>query len=406
MTFVGDEEATSLDQLASCELDTLVRGVVRLRGDRDAIGDTTGGDARPLCFAELDRRISALAGLWRDLGLKPGDCVLVAGGAVATSVIALLAALRAGLDIALAPLHLSTEEMLDFAHDTAAVALAAETAYGGLAPAEELLCVAAQAPLVRLVCSLGPGRVDGAVAADPERLAASARPEVITPTGEARILTRAHDGEVVIHRQRTLVAAALDLVTRARIGMRLPIITTIAPVTFAGLAAGPVAALLAGAPLLLHGPFASAGFAALLQRAGPAHLVAPAALLPALQRAGLAHAATRASLILVTRRDDASAPAAGDMPDDLAGDPAQASAYAACMSKPPPIVDLLAIGETAAVAELRGHDGKGVPAPAEPHPISSNDQRAAAVARDATFALAGAAVTDGADAKIEAVWRA
>ena len=118
---------------------------------------------------------------------------------------------------------------------------------------------------------------------------------------------------MVVHRQQTLVAAALDLVTRARIGMRLPIVATIAPVTFAGLVAGPVAALLAGAPLLLHGPFAAAGFTALLERAGPAHLVAPAAMLPALRRAGLLDAETLASLILVSRRDDLGEPPAREL---------------------------------------------------------------------------------------------
>ena len=405
MTLVRGEEATSLDQFASFELDALVRGVVRLRADRVAIGDSTQGDAEPLSFAEFDRRISALAGLWLDLGLKPGECILVAGGAVATSVIALIAALRAGLDIAFAPLHLSTEKMLDFANDTEAVALAAEATYGGLAPAEELLGVAAQAPLVRLVCSLGPGHVDGAVAADPAQLAVSDRPGAATRTGEARILTRAPDGEVVVHRQQTVVAAALDLVTRARIGMRLPIITTIAPVTFAGLAAGPVAALLAGAPLLLHGPFASAGFTALLERAGPAHLVVPAAMLPALQRANLLDAETLASLILVTRRDDSSEPAAGDLPGDLADDPAHASADAKCANKPPPIVDLFAIGETAAVPEVRGHDGNRAPVLAEPHYISLNDRRILAVGRGATFAPEGAAVTDSADSQREASGR-
>ena len=155
VTLVPDAEATSLDQLASFDLDTLVSGAVRLRADRVAIADSTTGDAVPLSFAEFDRRVSALAGFWLDLGLKPGERILVAGGAAATSVIALIAALRAGLDVALAPLHLSGEEMLDFACDTEAVALAADAAYGELAPAEELLSVAAQAPRVRLVCSLG-----------------------------------------------------------------------------------------------------------------------------------------------------------------------------------------------------------------------------------------------------------
>ena len=69
--------------------------------------------------------------------------------------------------------------------------------------------------------------------------------------------------------------------------------------------------------------------------------------------------------------------------------------------KPPPIVDLFAIGEYAAVPEVRGRDGDCVPALAEPHYISLDDRRILAVGRGATCALEGAAVTDGADSRRE-----
>lgn len=107
-------------------------------------------------------------------------------------------------------------------------------------------------------------------------------------------------------------------------------------------------------------------------------------MLPALLRAGFVDSDTLASLILVSRRDDSDAPA-------------HAAAPIVGHGKPPPIVDLFAIGEHAAVPELRGRDGKCVPALAEPHYISLDDRRILAVGRDATFALEGAAVTDGAE---------
>lgn len=395
VTLLPNAEATSLEQLAAFDLDTLVSGTVRLRADRVAIADSAMGDATPLSFAEFDRRVSALADCWLDLGLQPGERILVAGGAAATSVIALIAALRAGLDVAFAPLHLSGEELVDFTCDTDAVALAADAGYGERAPADEMLSVASQAPRVRFVCSLGGGHVDGAVDTDPGKLTAAARRNASPRMGAARVLTRAANGEVVVHRQQTLVAAALDLVTRARIGMRLPIVATIAPVTFAGIVAGPIAALLAGAPLLLHGPFTAAGFTALLRRAGPAHLVAPAAMLPALQSADLLAAETLASLILVARRDDL-----GELTDNV---PARdGSTVATGEDKAPLIVDFFAIGEYAAVPEARGCDGRSGPALAEPHYISFDDRRILAAGRGADSALEGAAVTDGSESRMEA----
>ena len=381
MTQIPGTQSPHLDQPDSFDLDSLVSGAVRLRGDRAALADSTNL-AAPISFAEFDRRVSTLAGCWLDLGIEPGERIMVAAGATATSVIAIVAAMRAGLDLALAPLHLSGEELVEFAGDCDAVALAADVAHGELAPAEELLTVASQAPRVRLVCSLGGGQIDGAVDADPARLAETERRSLAVRRQEPRILTRAPNGEIVIHRQRTLVAAALDLVTRARIGMRRPIVTTIAPVTFAGLVVGPVAALLAGAPLRLHGPFAAAEFSALLRRNGPAHLVAPGALLPALRKAGLLEAKALASLLLVSRYADLGEALACDRP------------AAGTARETVPVVDILAIGEQAAVPEPRDEGGNPLPPLAAPHYISLDDRRILAVGRGADFSLEGAAVTE------------
>ena len=398
VTLVPDAEATSLDQLASFDLDTLVSGAVRLRADRVAITDSTTGDALPLSFAEFDRRVSALAGFWLDLGLKPGERILVAGGAAATSVIALIAALRAGLDVAVAPLHLSGEEMLDFACATDAVALAADAAYGELAPAEELLSVAAQTPRVRLVCSLGGGRVDGAVDADPEKLAAVARRSAYQAERRdtyphARAKRRGGHPPAADPRRRR--ARSRDAGTDRH-----------APADRHDDCTGhfrrprrrSVAALLAGAPLLLHGPFARP--TSLPSSNAPTRPISSSR--PRCCRRcctpASSTAETLASLILVSRRDDLGEPPAHGWPGDLAR---LDRGPVAGERKPPPIVDLFAIGEYAAVPEVRGRDGDRVPTLAEPHYISLDDRRILAVGRGATFALEGAAVTDGAELQME-----
>jgi hypothetical protein len=129
--------------------------------------------------------------------------------------------------------------------------------------------------------------------------------------------------------QQALVAAALELLSRAKIGMRDPILSTLAPVSFAGLAAGPYAALLAGCALHLHGPFDAAAFLATFETRAPTHLVAPVALAEALAADGPLGLNAISSLMLagaVTRRV-----ANGDVPviDLHALDAAQADAPAA-----------------------------------------------------------------------------
>ena len=373
---VADIATAPAGPLASFDLESLVSGGARLRAERAALADSTP-DSQALTFAEFDRRVSALAGFWRDLGLRPGERILLAAGATATSVVAVFAAMRAGLDAALAPLHLDDAEMLDFACRCDAAALAAEAVYGESWPAEDLMGVASRAPRVRLVCSLGGADIDGAVDADPAKLDAPSEMNAGTAPGASRILTRSTSGEIVQHKQGTLVAAALDLVMRARIGMRLPIVTAMAPATFAGLCAGPIAALLAGAPLVLHGPFRSAEFSTLLQRWGPAHVVAPSALLAGLNSARLVGPQWLASLILVSRHPDLAA-ASVDASED--GDEAV------------PIVDLYAIGERAAVPEVRE---KGRRLLAEPHYVSLDERSILAVGRGADGTLEGEAVSAG-----------
>ena len=79
-----------------------------------------------------------------------------------------------------------------------------------------------------------------------------------------------------MHKQITLIAAGLDFVARAKIGRETPIFSTLPPMRFASLVAGPVSALLSGAALHFDGPFDAAAFFKACERAGHAHLIAPA----------------------------------------------------------------------------------------------------------------------------------
>ena len=336
---------------APYSLDILVSGAARLRPETVAFADRT-----TTCpFGIVAARVAALARLFADYGLRPGECLLLAGGAEVSLVIGLIAALRGGFEPALAPLDLNEAELAAYAGAVNAAALIGPTAYGELDPIEAYFATAATAPSVRLLATLGPGEVDGAVdlsaacvlryaATHPddglERGKPAPAPPRITTFDRARL-------KPVRHEQTTLMAAGLDFVARAKIGRGTPILSTLPPTSFAGLAAGPFAALLSGATLYLHGPFAADDFLKTRDRAGHAHLVVPAAIAPDL--AGAAILPGLASMVPVSRL---SSDAGFTSPPSFAS--------------PCPVVDLYAIDEAAAVPEPRRGARPAQPA-SEPH---------------------------------------
>ncbi len=353
-------EATR-DPLAEFDLETLARGAARLRPERMAMSDS-GGDA--LTFAALDAAADAMAARFGELGLVAGETLLIAGGAQAVACVALLAALRAGLNAALAPAHEGVASLTAFAANVGAHALVAPTIYDGLAPVETMFEVAARAPNVRLVGGLGPIAYDGAVDV---ALAALATPpaSAFSPAFSiGRIATFAEGGGVAFHRPRALVAAALDIAARARVGAGAPILTCLAPVSFAGLVAGPFLSLLVGTSLRFCGPFETAVFLDALETSGPAHVVVPGGLASLLAEGGLVRADYMASLMLLDRTTEARAALApmGDI-DTVT------------------LVDLHAFGEQAVIAEPRGPDARPLPPAREPHMIHVDAASLVAVQR-------------------------
>ncbi len=85
-------------------LDGILRKCAREHPDRVALVDDPERDswnavaAEELTFAELDRRVDALAGFFRMAGLQPDAIVALDAPPTSDTVIILLAALRAGLD--------------------------------------------------------------------------------------------------------------------------------------------------------------------------------------------------------------------------------------------------------------------------------------------------------------------
>lgn len=304
--------------LAAFGLDTVARGAARLRSDRIAFAEAgPGADTAPAAYGEFDRMSLAFSAHARACGLTPGERVLIVGVARIGVAVAILGAIGAGLEPIVAPAHLPPAALAYLAQSTGAVAVVGPTHYGDFDAEAAMLQVAATAPGVRLVGSLGPGVSDGAVDFSPAGLpdpvdasalgARSAPPPCIglVPAPEQKA------PRVVFVPQSDIVAAALDFASRLRLNAERPILSTLSPASLAGLACGPVAALLVGAPLIWFGPFDAQGFVAALDEAGPCHLVAPASIAPDLAAAGLIASGRLESLSLSTRAASPAAPRIG-----------------------------------------------------------------------------------------------
>ncbi len=377
------DDARSTDPFAQFGLDTLLSGAARLRPESIALADRD----ETLTYAAFAGRATALGHLFAEHGLKPGERVMLIGGAGNALVVALIAAIRAGLEPALAPIDLSAKDLSAYARAVNAVALIGISSYDAFDPGDLYLIVAAEVLGIRLVATLGPGEMDGAVDLGSDaikRHSASAfyvgfergRPST---TASAKIFTlnRGEPSTPVMHKQSTLIAAGFDFVAHAKIGRETPILSTLPPVRFATLVAGPVASLLSGTALHFDGPFDAKAFLKACERAGRAHLIAPALFGSDAVRAGITD--DLASLTLVSHMR-------------LAGPPALPQALAT----PCAVIDLYGFDETAAVPEQRRGGLAQHPAQ-DAHYIGFENTKILAVkgqtAASGGISLSGAAVT-------------
>jgi hypothetical protein len=331
------------DPLANIGIDAMVRDCARVGGARFL---DSGGD-RAVC-AEIDARADTMAHRLVGLGLAPGETLGISGGARISTFVAMLAGLRAGLNVALAPMCRDPAALAAYAARVDASALASQTSLGGHSPMEAVFEAGARAPRVRLVCGLGPDPFDGAAdLVDGLHIG----PFDVSPPGE--IATCAEGGGAVYHAERTLALAAIDLARRVRLGADDAIMSTIAPSSFAGLVAGPCLALVAGATLRWLDPFGGYALIDALEADSPAHLIVPGALAGAVAEAGLLRPDLLRSLMLLDRTGAGSGALAplGD-------------------TNGVPVFDLHAFGEQALVAEQRGDDGRPLPPAREPHIIA------------------------------------
>lgn len=311
----GAEAIARKHPIAAFSLDALTAGAAKLRPDRSAVAEAGPGSTnQALSYREFDRQVRALAQHLIDLGLLPGERVLMLTGARTACVTLPIAALAAGFEPLLVPIGVEAAQLATIAASAGCAAIAGPTSYGEVDLEQTLLEAAARSETIRFVATLGPGQADGAIDLASERLQGTD-----TRFGQAaseirpRIGTLSARREPVFHEQSAILAAALDLVGKAEIAAGAHLLSTLAPASFASLVAGPVASLLSGAPLTLLGPFDAQSFLALVDCNEGSHCVVPAAILPDLAEAELLNESVLASTIVVVRDETKIAPS-GDCP--------------------------------------------------------------------------------------------
>ncbi len=319
--------AAAQHPLGAYGLDMLARGAARLRGGRLAVAEhgEGAGDA-PLIYRDLDALSAAFAARARECGLGTGDVALIVGANRISVIVAVLGALAAGVEPVLVPAHADAPALSFLARSTGAAALFALLDYDEADWESALFEAAASAPDVRVVGALAGeagDTIDFSLAALQGR-DTTAPPAHATAPGLIGFATLSPTLPPRVDRfqQSALVAEGLDLVAQLALSSETPILATLSPASRAGLVAGPIAALLSGAPLHLVGPFAGADFLAAVDALDGFCLVAPA---PALADFAAAGALARAASLAV-RGPVSSVDLAGEA--DFAGKIARLDAQA------------------------------------------------------------------------------
>jgi acyl-CoA synthetase (AMP-forming)/AMP-acid ligase II len=340
--------------------------------------------ARRLTYLQANEAADRLAIALGGLALQPGATVAICLGATIEAPLALIGTLRAGFVPCLLPPTLSRSEAAHVLRSIAVDAVIAAGAVGPMRPAEVMRAAAVEnGP--RYILGFGARLPAGVVPLDETLMDAPearvVRAEPLDPGRPLGLVTLERTrGSLALYRhdQESLVAAALGLVLRAGVGAGDRVLSTLSPMSLAGIVTGLVPVLLTGGALFGLGLFESATLMRMLgEDAAGAHLVVPSVLETPLREAGILGGTTVASTVIVHRP------------------PARFDRAAAAGLLQSPIVDVLALGERGSLAARRGQDGRPTVALGEIR-IPDDDGPLVISARageDGIVSVAGAAVS-------------
>jgi AMP-binding enzyme len=283
--------------MAGITLDTLLQSNLEARATSTLLRPA---DGQPLSYAELDRRVDALAALFASVEPPANAPVLIAAPLGPEAMIALMAALRAGLSPHLMPASVTAD-------DAEAVMTAREvpiavgiSELAELRPLLALRSAAARSFHLRLLAGFGPHLPDGVAPAgspaDAGFAASAARGMVsfsLPGAGEAQIDCQINCTEAEI------MALALDIAREARPAPASRIVSTMSGIDATTLASSLGFGLIAGIEVTTLGLFHLAKLWGCLTSSIAVHLVIPASIEPALTDAGISRHTSLASLIVI-----------------------------------------------------------------------------------------------------------
>jgi len=291
-------------------LEALVSVAIATQPDHDFLREPARRDiwsgvaGLPLSFAGLDQRARRLASLLGMSRLPERSKALILAPMGSEQLIAILAALRAGLQPVLLPLSAGSHALQGL-FDAAGPCVAIATCRcGDLEPARMLRDAAARSFNARLVCGFGPDVPDGVVPLDSIIVSNKRLPDApapASPPGLLGLVAETGDGMRQTMLEAELVAASVALARVTRVGTDERVLSTMMNPSFCALASGPYLALLSGAEYLPLGLFSLSALWAGLSDGRATTLVAPAGIEGALRAAGIVGHETVRNLLLVHR---------------------------------------------------------------------------------------------------------
>lgn len=367
-------------------LDDLFRRTVARRPDADALADPldkpriTGQTPRRLSYAQADRAIARLAAHFVAAGLPAGSIVALQLPNTVEAMLTTLAAMRAGLNVALLPQLWRQAELSDAINRIGARAIITTARIDGIDHGEIAMNAAAEAFSIRQVFAFGDGLPEGVTPLDDIAFGADTLvgdPERSAQRANLITFDIVADGLRAVPRTQTqVVAGGLAIFLEANVPSGIRMLAATMPSSFAGLCASLVTWLLTGGTLALHHPFDPDVLIEQIAQDHAALLVAPAPLALRLGEAGaLDDLPTLTQVIGLWRT-----------PEQAASSPA--------WSDPRPFSDLYTFGEAGLFAVRR--NGSGAPAEVPPgaHPPqgSANAACETFITRQGTLGLRGAMV--------------
>ena len=270
-------------------LDDIFRRIVARQPNMPALVDPpdkrriTGEAPSGLTYAEADLAVTALAAQFAQSGLPTGSVVAIQLPNTVEFIVTVLAALRAGLVVALLPQLWRQSEVSAALNRTSARAIITMETIDGVNHADLAMNAAVEAFSIRHVFGFGRNLPEGMTPLD--LTAAPDGTEAMFPVQDPRraaVISFDVTGEgprAVPRTHLQMMSGGLAIFLEAGIGQGAVMLSAVQPSSFAGLAASLVVWLLSGGTLSLHHPFDDEVMLRQLSEEGCTTFIAPAPLI-------------------------------------------------------------------------------------------------------------------------------